>query len=281
MQPWGWALLALFAVIVLVARSFYARFRGVCRRVREELTEWAPKRFPGTAVVGEQMGNLVVRLPDGAERIWEMADIYTAVARLPGMGQDPAERARTYEAVAAPLFPALALDGPLSREAHGALIKPRLVPAGEPGGELRQPVAGLPLEVEYVLDVPPGRLLTSGDAAELGLDPLGLHQLALENLGKEFPGEMVAEGVSGSNGAALQLGDGSDAARLLLLPQHLKPGQEVLALIPHRDLLLLLPAELRDDPQKLEEGLKLLECDDHPPLLNRPVLVRQNGFEMI
>src|SRR5262249_49093699 len=162
--------------------------------VREELTEWVPRRFPGVAVTGERLGNLVVRMEDGTERIWKMADVYTAVAQLTGMGQDPAERARVYEQAAQGLFPPEALTAPLSLAAHGGRIKPRLVrpeslPGLVEGGEaLHVPVPGLELDVVYVLDIPPGsRVLTFRDAADLGLDPAALHRTALENLRRHFP----------------------------------------------------------------------------------------------
>ena len=72
-----------------------------------------------------------------------------------------------------------------------------------------------------------------------------------------------------------------DAARLLLIPECLKKGESLVALVPHRDMLVLGPADLEHDRSKLEAGLRALDCQDHPPLLNQPVRVTSAGFEMI
>src|SRR5205085_10145696 len=98
---------------------------------------------------------------------------------------------------------------------------------------------------------------------------------------RDFPSDMVANALKGGSGSAIQLADGFDAARLLLVPESLQPGQELVALIPHRDMLLLLPGETADDPNKLREGLRQLECKDHPSLLARPARVTRDGFQLI
>jgi hypothetical protein len=288
MPIWAWALLVIVGAVIAVSRMFYGRFRAMCRGVREELTEWVSKRFPGVTVIGEQQGNLLVRLPDGSERVWEMTEVYSAVAQLPGMGADPAARAQVYEQAAQTLFPPEALSAPLSLEAHGGLIKPLLVPAevlaeeSSAGTAIHSPVPGLGLEAIYAVDIPPDkRVLTQQDAAELELEAASLHRLALENLRRDFPREMVASVIADDSGSASQIGDGFDAARLLLVPECLQPGQEVVALVPHPDMLVLLPPSILEDPEKLREGLGILECRDHPPLLNRAVRVTSGGFELI
>jgi hypothetical protein len=105
--------------------------------------------------------------------------------------------------------------------------------------------------------------------------------LALDNLGRDFPPDLIASVLGGSGGSAVQLGDSLDGTRLLLLPERLQPGEALTALAPHADMLLCLPATMLDDPEKLAEGLRLLECDGHPPLLDRPVRVTREGFELI
>jgi hypothetical protein len=223
-------------------------------------------------------------MPDGTERVWEMADVYADVARLPGMGADPAQRAAVYRQAGAALL-APAAGAPLNAETHGAWIKPQLVtPEGPSGvsagsGLVRLPLEELGLVTVYVLDLPSGgRYLTEGDLAALGLDEAGVHRLALDNLGKAFPREMVSTALSGE-GSAVQFNDSFDAARLLLIPDLLEEGQEVIALAPHRDMLLLVPAE--QDPEMLREGLKQLGCEGHPALLDQPVQVTNQGFRLL
>jgi hypothetical protein len=285
---WFWVLAGVVLLVVVVVRSFYARFRGMCRAVRGELTEYLKAEYPEVQVVGEQQGNLVLRMADGGERVFEMADVYTAVAQLPGMGQDPAARTRIYQQAAAALLPAPpASSRPLAPATHGSRIKPQLVrpetvTPSEPGpGVLQTPVPGLELVVVYVLDLPgDSRHLTEQDRAELGTEVAEIHRLALDNLRKDFPRQMVTDAVAGESGTAIQFGDSFDATRLLLVPECLQTGEELAALVPHRDMLVLLPAAFLQDHEKLREAVGLLDCD-HPPLLGRPVHVTPDGFNLI
>ena len=108
-----------------------------------------------------------------------------------------------------------------------------------------------------------------------------LHRLALDNLRKDFPQQLVVDALVGERGTVFQAEDFFNAARLLLVPEFLQPNQELIALIPHRDILVLLPGSARQDEGKLRESMRALECGDHPPLLDRPVLVTHSGFEII
>lgn len=283
---WAWILLVVAVLLFLWARSYYARFRGACRTVREELAVYVPEQYPGAEVLREEMGNLVVRMPDGDERLWEMADLYADVARLPGMGGDPPAREALYRRAAAELFP-LAPDAgrPLRREEHGPNIRPQLVrpdalPAVE--GLVRRPLSNLGLEEVFVLQLPAGtRCLTAADLDDLKLDSEGVHALSLENLRKDFPADLVTTARSSDSGSAVQFGDSFDAARLLLVPEHLEAGEVVVALVPHRDLLVLLPAAILEDRERFDQGLTELACEDHPPLLTQGVRVTREGFEPV
>jgi hypothetical protein len=279
---WLWILIAL----VVLAGVYVGRFRKMCASVREDLTELLEKQHPQARVLREEMGNLVVHVPDGTERVWEMADIYSSVARLPGLGCDRSQRAGIYhQALAALMAPSG--TGPLRIPEHGRWIKPRLLPADatwgleSDAGIIRVPMQDLGLVKLYVLDLPDAqRHLTERDLADLGIDLPELDRLAVENLGKQFPQDMVASALAGS-GSAVQFQDSFDAARLLLLPSMLQEGQELIALIPHRDMLLLLPPDTAADPEKLREGLRELKCAEHPELLDQPVRVTRSGFSLI
>jgi hypothetical protein len=256
----------------------------MCRRVREELAEYLRQHHPEATVLREEMGNLVVRLPDGSERTWEMDVVYAAVARLPGMGKDPEGRQAIYRQEAAALLAPAPDNRPLSLATHGDWLRAELVPPAALGefpphaGILHNPVPELGLETLYVLQLPKvSRWLTERDLADLGLDLPGLHRLALENLGKSFPGEVVTTALEGS-GSALQAQDGFNAARLLLVPERLAPGQELVALVPHQQMLLLLPACSAADPEKLRAGIGEMQCEHHTPLLEAPVRVTREGF---
>jgi hypothetical protein len=119
------------------------------------------------------------------------------------------------------------------------------------------------------------------ELSDYGGEVAPLHQRALDGLRRDFPQGLVDTARESGSGAAIQLEDSHDAARLLLVPEHLEPGEELVALVPHRDLLLLLPGSQLLEPEKLQEGLRMLRCDGHPPLLERPVRVTARGFELI
>lgn len=286
LPPWAWILLAVIVFLFLRARAYYTRFRGACRTVREELAVYVREHCPGAEVLREEMGNLVIRMPDGVERLWEMADLYAEVVRLPGMGGDPPARQALYRRAAAEFFPVAPDAGrPLRREEHGPGIRPQLLrPDDLPAVEVlvRRPLPELGLDEVFVLHLPVGnRYLTAVDLGDLRLDVEGVHALALENLRKDFPGDMVATARTSESGSAVQFGDSFDAARLLLIPEHLEPGEAVVALVPHRDLLVLLPAAILEDRANFDQGLAELACEDHPPLLRQGVRVTREGFERV
>jgi hypothetical protein len=287
---WLWVIVVIVGVPVIALWLFISRFRKMCRAVRGEIGTYLTQKYPEMEVIGERQGNLVVRKKDGAETVWEMADVYTAVARLPGMGRDPQTRVRVYEEFVKRLMyrgPDRSL--PLALATHGEWIKLQLVSreffqkASPPSGAPCTPIPGLEgLLAVYLLDLPDGLCyLSESDRGLLGVDVPELHRLALEHLRRDFPRQIVADVAAGGNPSAIQFQDAFNAARLLLVPEFLEGDGEVIALIPHRDMLILLPASMRHDPDKLNQSLQTLKCDDHPPLFDRPVCVTRNGFELI
>jgi hypothetical protein len=280
---WAWVILAIIILVMVVVRSLYSRWRGMCRGVRDDLTALLEEVRPEVSVLREEMGNLVVQMEDGTERVWEMEEVYAEVAGLPGWGRDREQRAPLNHRAVASLF-APPADGPLSLAVHGEWMKPLLVPqnALEQSPEIvHTPLPKLGLAAIYVLDLPQAkRHLTEQDCTDLGINVEEIHGLALANLGKNFRSDAIAEAGTDS-GSAIQYNDSFDATRLLLVPECLQPGQELVAVIPHRDMLALLPGSMREDPEKLQQAIGVLECGEHPPLLNRAVSVTRDGFELI
>jgi hypothetical protein len=250
----------------------------MCRIVREELSERLRTNYPHVELTWQPQGNLDLRTANGGHRVIDMSDVYVAVGRLPGMGQDFAARATVYQQV-------LDTSGPLVLSTHGTRIKPLLIPrqylnAAVPSPQT--PIPSLGLVAVYALALPKKpRFLLEQDRKELGIEIFELHGLALDNLRQDFPQQQVSDALAGEQGTAFQANDYFDAARLLLVPEFLEPNQELIALIPHRDILVLLPGTVRQDEVKLRESVRALECGNHPPLLNRPVLVTKSGFEII
>jgi tetratricopeptide (TPR) repeat protein len=147
---------------------------------------------------------------------------------------------------------------------------------------LQSPLPALGLVVVYAMDLPAGlRFLNRDDGERLGLGLAELHRLALENLRHDFPREVLTGPLEQGSASAIQANDLFNAARLLVVPELLAPGQELVALIPHRDMLVLAPSSLLDDESKLREGMRVFECASHPPLLDRPVRVSSQGFAIV
>jgi hypothetical protein len=286
---WVWVVVVLLGLPVLIVWLLYARFRKMCRNVREELGRYVREHHPELEVVGEREGNLVVRHRGGAEQIWEMADLYVAVGRTL-RGGVPADRTAIYAgAVEQLLHRKPDRSQPLSMATHGHSIGLHLVTAdffgqnGPPTGAPHTPIPGLDgLLAVYVLDLADGHcVLSEEDRGLLGIDTTEMHRLALEHLRRGFSRQMVSEVLTTGELSAIQFHDSFDAARLLVLPEFLQENEELLALVPHRDMLVLLPAAMRQEPDKLDQAVKALECDDHPRLLDRPVCVTRNGFERV
>jgi hypothetical protein len=275
---WVWVIAVALVVVAAVARWFYARYRAMCRTVRDELSRFLESHYPGVQRTWQPQGDLELRAANGGHRVIDMADVYVAVGRLPGMGRDPAARAAIYQR-------ALDRNGPPVLSLHGKRIKPLLVPRQflNPAVPSPQtPIPGLGLVVVYAIDLPGSpRFLLEQDRQELGIELSELHLLALDNLRKDVPQQFVLDVVAGKSGSAFQAADFFNAARLLLVPEFLQSNQELVALVPHRDILVLLPGSARHEEGKLRESMRELQCGDHPPVLDRPVLVTQSGFEMI
>jgi hypothetical protein len=282
MPMWGWVLLAILGLPILAVRLFYGRFRAMCAGVRRELAELVGKEYPELRVVREQQGNLILSRETGPEIVWELADVYTEVARLPGMGRDSGARARIYrKSLDALLVPPVDAEHPLTLAAHGNRIKPMLLrPGAAADGAELQPLPSLGLQLAFVADLPAGRLpITTEDREALGLTPIELRTLALRNLGVGFPREVVTSALEG-NATAFQGADGFDAARLLLIPDQLAEGEELTAIVPHRDLLVLLRANSPEELERAREGARAMDEHGHPPLLDEPVRITSAGLSL-
>jgi hypothetical protein len=275
---WLWVIAGALVVIAVAVRWFYARYRAMCRTVRDELSAFIGSHYPNLQLAWQPNGNLDLCAANGGQWVIDMADVYVAVARLPGLGRDPAARSAVYHRV-------MDTSGPLVLSAHGQRIKPMLIPPQFLNPTASGPqtsVPGLGLVAVYVLDLPgTPRLLLEQEREELGIPVPELHRLALDNLRKDFPREVVTTALAGEGGTAMQAKDFFNATRLLLVPDFLPSNQELIAFIPHRDMLVLFPGRLRHDGDKLREAVRALESGGHPPLLDRPVLVTHSGFEVL
>ncbi len=177
------------------------------------------------------------------------------------------------------------LSEPLSMETHGDRLMPRLVPgdfrSGLPPGAdpPYTAVESLGLEILYVFDAEHSvRYLTKADLDQLGITRDELHERAMGNLRKTLSRESVRSAFEGRKLISIKNLDSYDATRLLLVPEHLEPGEELGAAIPDRDTLILAEVSADSDWRMFEELAQVPTGDKI--LLRRPVKVTHEGFEL-
>lgn len=94
----------------------------------------------------------------------------------------------------------------------------------------------------YVLDNPETvAYVTRSMVEQLRLSDSELHGLAISNLTKIFPPEIIDKIVSEKQMCVIKGMDGHDAARLILLPQFLKEEEKVAVTVPDADTLSICP----------------------------------------
>jgi hypothetical protein len=131
----------------------------------------------------------------------------------------------------------------------------------------------LPLKVVYVLDAPEQMMYLSDDMLKkLQVAPDDVHALALTNLRKSMPARVADTVFVAKSTIMMKSMDGFDAARILLVPEVLSPGQRLAAVIPDRDTLGLLP--IPDDWSTIEQ---LARSNVGDPLFDCPLLVTSSG----
>lgn len=280
--PW-WAWLVLVPIILVVLLRWAAR--GFRREVRGEFVAYLQDRFPHFEVIEEHDDHLDLKSAEGTESKLSLDKLYQAISNAKVYKLE--DRRPIFEHFFNAMREGEALtSAPLSLAAHGERILPRLMRPNDLAemqkavGEVpHQAVAGLGLEVVYVIDASASvAYLTTAHLQELGIEQGALHDLAMANLRKRFAAENVRAAVAGSALVAIKSLDSFDAARILLVPEHLAAGEELLAGIPDRDTLTLLKPPAAAEAK----GLKFLltPCSDRL-LLNRVVRIRNDGFSML
>jgi hypothetical protein len=167
-------------------------------------------------------------------------------------------------------------------------ILPRLVAAafvqGQGAGLGRRPVDGIGLYSVYCIDEQDAvNYIPARSLGPSGMDVEALHALALANLVKRTEHvPSVIRGVLDENKiVVLKTFDTYDAARLLLVPSALRPGESVIAHVPDRDTLTLVPPVAEGRRDHIVEMLRQVPPDPARALLDRPLIVRPNGFELL
>lgn len=149
--------------------------------------------------------------------------------------------------LASPLVP---LAGPLSLKLHGPRLLPRpahpetvlALPEREPPAVGRSPGLAWPL-LYVIAGSEPAAYLPEAAVREAGIDVRALHGVAIAVLRQRLDPRPVERALAGEV-VEVRPADGCGAARLLLLPELLAPGQRLAALaLDPATLLLAPPAE--------------------------------------
>jgi hypothetical protein len=120
-----------------------------------------------------------------------------------------------------------------------------------------------------------GRL--AGPRLRRHLAPEELHERALANLRRSFPALVVRSVAETRQVSAIRAGDSFDATRLLLVPGELQEGEELAALIPDRETLVLAPPPDDGDWGALRKLARTSAASPYT-LCDRPLRVTRRGI---
>ncbi len=276
--PWGaWALIILAVAIFFMAKAGKA-WRA---SIRQELLAYLADHAPELEIEVKGERELAVREEGGEESRLLLFNLLQELAGL--KGDDPEQRKALYKKLLEAHREQVGASE-LDPENDRARVRPRLVDERmladmqrQAPGELASVSFGVPgLLAVFVLDREHSvRYLESESLSELGLSLEEALELAKDNLRESMPSEVVQGTVRNGDVNVVKSMDSYDAARLLLVPEHLNEGEVVVALIPDRDTLALAQVPDDDDWKPLR---KLARNAAGPPLWRQPILVSPGGF---
>jgi uncharacterized protein YtpQ (UPF0354 family) len=272
-------LIAAFVFVGLRARSSWRR------SVRQQVRELLRAQDPDAELVKETETTLELRFADGTTGTLGLSNLYTGLAMGP---REPEAQQEAIRAFVSGALASLRESGqPLSLERHGERLLPRLA---EPGFASDAAAQGKPLVHRetsvpglvtlYVLDGAESVMYLGQERLqELGIDAEALHARALANLARRPIADVVRGVVEQRQLAMVKLGDSYDATRLLLVPGALQEGEELVAVVPDRETLGLMPVPSADAWGPVR---KLARTPASPyRLLDRPLRVTREGFSVV
>lgn len=140
-----------------------------------------------------------------------------------------------------------------------------------------KPLLNTGLSVVYVIDRSHSvKYITSSDLQKLEISKDELHNIAILNLKKRFSKEVVEKCIADNSVTVLKTMDSYDASRVLLLPEYLPEGVKIVAYIPDKDTLAILPSYDNESIKKLRDVPA-----SGRPLLKNPLLISNQGYELL
>lgn len=173
---------------------------------------------------------------------------------------------------------------PLGPEDHARILPQLVYPEKLDGITELQPEAVLPLLpfyetgllLVYVLEGEGTiRYVYGEDAAELGLDEEGLYEVALRNARELFPADEFGEQLPDEENDAVivNLPSFHNSALLLVAPEHLSSGEELVAVLREDDTLVWSLPPWEDDWSEWQR----FAAEVDGPFIDRPFLVTSEG----
>lgn len=255
MSWWAWLLLAIVLAYLIFSWSIVS-FR---KRIRGEFIAFLSAEAPDVAVVETAERSLLLRMPEGDEGELNLERMFQAIAALDSA--DQASREEVYRTT----LGAIRSGGDLTavdRSELSARLRVRII-SDRRRAELEgtadsllvaRPLGAADLVAVVVIDSPRSvRYLTLAEASELGLDATDALGMAIANHRDRFPTELVSSALEGDV-VVLDPGDGYGSTLLVLVPEHLGPGQRLLAFLPGDDGLVLVAPPLDPEQAKRIKG---------------------------
>ncbi|MFO0812742.1 MAG: DUF1444 family protein [Gemmatales bacterium] len=280
MPWWGYVLIALSMVVLFfwVAISIWNASK---RRYRDEFIRYLNEHQPDVQIRGVQGECIFLKCGELEMRfnVYNMArDISNA--RLNTYEQ----RLPIYENYSHTLTETNQIgQEELSLEKHRALIFPRiqhrdfLSAMPTEAKCYSRSLDDTPLIIAYVIDFPHSmQYIMQHQMDELHLNADQLHEIAMENLSQRCDRSMF-DGALKDTLVRVFANDSYDAARALMIPQFLQPGQAVAIVIPDRDTLAVMPKPVSPDGWKALDKLAKIPLSDRL-IYDKPLLVTCEGF---
>jgi hypothetical protein len=246
--------------------------------VRVELLAYLAQQHP-VWNVSERDSTLLIDMGGGVATRIELPEVYRLTDGLTNAGAREAVYAKFAAIIADQVK-----DQRVTLEKDGARLLPRLVPdaffATLPADTVlpHRAVGETGLAMVVVLDNPQSvAYVTDRQLAQLGLKEDALFARALDNLRPKFDPAIVQGVLKDKQVVAIKMGDSFEAARLLLVPEALEDGQQIAAIVPDKDVLMLAPVPVDGNWASLQG---LARNASGQVLLDRPLLVTKAGFEL-
>ena len=279
-----WILGAL-AVLILGFFVMFASWKHYRTSIRNDFLAYLGEERPQLRVEDVDSDRIVIGTEDGGQGVLFLDRLYSASTSIrledkEGLRELFAQFADTITEGQQ----ALSVDAERDR----GRIYPRIVRSDWAVEAARQvgsdPLPCVPLgpeglDVVFVLDNEHSvAYLQREQLADLGMSPEEVFDLAVANLGRSFQPDAVRPIVEEGSMSVVKSEDTYDAARLLLIPDSLRDGEAVAALIPDRDTLVLVPVPDNGDWRSLT---KLARSANGDPLWLEPLLVTRQGVAAV